>query len=112
MKTNSVTSEISKPSGVNAAAAESPLVPMAAVATISQSTLDPAKGVETATGANLSDPSLPVAVSLSPLDFEVEIAALEAEWLRDGISMNATAFFLAVFNNSADNSKSSVAVSE
>lgn len=53
-----------------------------------------------------ADPADPVVV-----DFETEVAALEAEWLRDGIVMNATAFLIAALNSSADNSDSSVTVS-
>lgn len=39
------------------------------------------------------------------VDFEAEVAALEAGWRRDGISMNVTAFFTATVNSSADNNE-------
>lgn len=51
-------------------------------------------------------PAVPVVV-----DFEAEIATLEAGWLRDGISMNATAFLIAALSSSDDTSKS-VSVAE
>jgi len=53
-----------------------------------------------------ADPADPVVV-----DFEAEVAALEAQWRRDGISMNTTTFFTAALNSSADSSDSSVTVS-
>lgn len=36
------------------------------------------------------------------VDFEAEVAALEAQWRRDGISMNATTFFNAAVNSTGN----------
>lgn len=44
-----------------------------------------------------ADPADPVVV-----DFEAEVAALEAQWRRDGISMNATTFFNAAVNSTGN----------
>lgn len=75
--------------------------------TFLESALEPAKaGADNGHWPATADPADPVAV-----DFEAEVAALEAGWRRDGIVMNATAFFTATLNSSADNSDSSVTVS-
>jgi hypothetical protein len=58
-----------------------------------ESALEPARVADAATGADLSDPSLPVAADLDAL-----ISQLEADWLRDLINMNASTLRTEAFN--------------
>jgi len=83
-------------SGVNATtdSASPSVCPVSVVAAQFESALAPAMAADAATAPDLSDPPVAVAVS-GALDFEAEVSALEARWLRAGIIMNSSAFRVA-----------------
>lgn len=102
-------------SGVRAAVTEiAPPNPPVAAAINSKSALEPARAAGTATGSDLADPPIPVAVNNSEvlplaagdvqpgarigtrkgrpgtqiLDFESEVTAIEAQWALAGVALN------------------------
>jgi hypothetical protein len=94
------------------AAVSSPLPKGETAATLSSTPVSSASGDEPLTGSQAVaavsrvDNDDTAATATNSLDFEAEVAALEVEWLRAGIIMNATALRVIAINDSISKSVS------